>query len=85
LEDWNMTESPTVNSWIHKGELQGIVKKGRADVLKVLEKKLRQPVPEAIRLAVEGTNDPATLERWLDAALEVASYAEFRARVQVPE
>src|SRR5947207_903228 len=82
LEGWQMLESQVVNNWIHQGELKGIVKKGRADLLKLLSAKLPGPVPEPVRLAIEGTNDPDTLDRWFDAALQVQSWADFRAAMQ---
>jgi hypothetical protein len=71
LEGWQMLESQVVNNWLNQGEMRGLVKKGRADLLKVLSARLPGPVPEAIRLAIEGTNDPDTLDRWFDAALHV--------------
>ncbi len=50
----------------------------RANLLKVVRARLQDPVPETIRLAVEGTNDLAVLNLWFDAALAVNSLAELR-------
>ena len=43
---------------------------------------LRLPVLSNVLLAVEGTNDPDTLDRWFDAALRVTNWSEFRAAMK---
>jgi hypothetical protein len=78
LEGWEMKESQYVKGWLKEGEVKGLVTARRTDLLKLLLAKLREPVPEGVRLAVEGTNDPDTLERWFDAALRTGSWADFR-------
>jgi hypothetical protein len=44
----------------------------------VVLSELEDPVPEAVRLAIEGTNDATTLSRWIRAAVKADSMAEFR-------
>jgi hypothetical protein len=78
LEGWEMQESQYIKQWLNEGELKGVVKRGRADLLKLLRAKLHDPVPEEVRLAIEGTNDPDTLDRWYDAALQAGTWPDFR-------
>jgi hypothetical protein len=77
LEGWQMRESQYIKRWESVGEERGLLKKSRAFLLKFL-RQLEDPVPEAVRLAIEGTNDDATLDRWFDAAISAKSMAEFR-------
>src|SRR5436190_23825348 len=69
LENWEMLESKTIAGWRREGELKGIVKNARAVLLEFVRVRLQaDPVPETIRLAVEGTNDPTYSTagtRWL--------------------
>jgi hypothetical protein len=69
LENWEMKESKYLSGIRREGKLIGIVEKSRAVLLQVVRLQLEDPVPEAIRLAVEGTNDPDVLDRWLETAL----------------
>jgi hypothetical protein len=85
LEGWQMLESQVINNWLRQGELKGVVKTRRADLLKLLAARLPGPVPEPVRLAIEGTNDPDTLDRWFDAALHAQTWAEFQAAMPLPE
>src|ERR1700722_12873768 len=64
LEGWEMLESKVIGGWKREGKLEGIVEKARAVLLDVVRVQLQDPVPETIRLAVEGTNSPEILDRW---------------------
>jgi hypothetical protein len=75
LEGWEVRESQYINSI----EDRGVLRKGRADILEVLEFRLQSPVPEEIRLAVNGTNDLPILDRWLRTASIATSYDDFLA------
>jgi hypothetical protein len=75
LEDWGVRESQYTKSIEAKGE----VRARRADILRLLQFRLGTPAPEPIRLAIEGTNDLGTLDRWFDAALSVTSWTGFQA------
>jgi hypothetical protein len=75
LEGWEVRESQYLKSF----EVRGEVKRAQADVLRILQSRLRAPAPEPIRLAIEGTNDLGILDRWFDAALGVTSWADFEA------
>lgn len=77
LEGWQMRESQYIKRWESVGEERGVVATRREVLMKVLGR-LEDPVPESVRLAIEGTNDPATLARWFDVALDAGSMADFR-------
>jgi hypothetical protein len=77
-----MKESQYIRGWLNEGERRGAVEAHRTDLLKLLRARLHDPVPEEIRLAVEGTNDPATLDRWFDVALQADTWATFRAAMK---
>jgi hypothetical protein len=77
LEGWEVRESQYLKSFEAKGE----VRRAREDVLKGLVVRLGSPVPEPIRLAIEGTNDLDTLDRWFRAMFTVNSWAEFEAQM----
>lgn len=64
-----MRESTLIQSWIDRGYRIGTAEVHRDSLLQFIRAKLQGPVPETIRLAAEGTNDPEVLERWFDAAL----------------
>jgi hypothetical protein len=74
LEGWEVRESQYLKSFEARGE----VKRARADLLEGLHLKLGGTVPEPVRLAVEGTNDLNTLERWFRGLFAVNSWAEFQ-------
>jgi hypothetical protein len=77
-----MKESQYINRWRGEGVQIGELRRARADLLEVLAARTGGPAPEAIRLAIEGTNDPDTLRRWLIAASTAGSYADFQAAMR---
>jgi hypothetical protein len=80
-----MQESQVISGWMDRGKNQGVLERGREDLLLVVQRRLASPVPEDLRLAIEGTNDPDVLRRWLGAALDAATLEQFRAAMrQVP-
>jgi len=74
LEGWEVRESQYLKSFEAKGE----VKRARADLLEGLQIRLGTPASEPIRLAIEGTNDLHTIDRWFRAMLTVGSWSEFQ-------
>jgi hypothetical protein len=78
LEGWMERKSMIIDGWIGEGVDKGRLQEKRAAVLRVMGRRLRQDVPEPIRLAVEGTNDLATLDKWLDAAADADNLADLR-------
>ena len=82
LEGWMMKESQYINRWRGEGVQIGELRRARADLLEVLAARTGGQAPDAIRLAIEGTNDPDTLRRWLVAASTAGSYADFQAAMR---
>jgi len=82
LEGWEMLESKVIGTWKRQGELKGTVESKRAYLLDVVRVRLQDPVPETIRLAVEGTNSPEILDRWFQAALRADSLAALLAAMK---
>jgi hypothetical protein len=80
--DWMMRESQLINSWIREGKDLGRLEFARELLLKRL-KRMEDPVPENIRLAVEGTTDLEKLEHWIDAAENARTIAELRHQMQL--
>lgn len=72
-------ESQFLTSILNEGRLDGEVRTLRRETLAFLRDRLANPVPEGIRLAVEGTNDPAILSKWLRLAATSSSLEEFTA------
>jgi hypothetical protein len=82
LEGWMMQESQVINGWIRTGEVKGELKNARESILRLVRRRLVDSVPEDLRLAIEGTNDPQVLSRWFDAALDAETLDQFRAAMR---
>jgi hypothetical protein len=78
LEGWNVRVSQQVLEWQAEAE----VKTRRADLLRLLEKRCKAPVPNDLAEAIQATPDMALLLHWFDAAAEVTTFDEFRAAMQ---
>ncbi len=74
-EDWQVRESEYIKSWERVGEARARLQTMRAFLLTVV-RRVEDPVPESIRLAVEGTTDPDKLDAWIEAALSSAINAQ---------
>lgn len=79
LRGWQMRESQVIKGWMDEGKQIGVVETQRAFLLETLRARFQDPLSETVRVAIDGTNDPATLERWFKAALRANTLAEFRA------
>jgi hypothetical protein len=78
LEGWNVEQSQQVLEW-----QAAAAKRARTDakveyVLRVLRKRTQEVVPTDVQEAIRATEDFDQLDRWLDAAAEASSLAEFR-------
>jgi hypothetical protein len=82
LEGWQVQESQVIRGWIDRGKQEGRVENARAVLLDLVRLRLEDPVPEAVRLAVEGTNDEGTLTRWIQAVALANTLAEFTAAMR---
>jgi hypothetical protein len=69
--------SVSIKRWEKVGEDRATLQTRREVLLEAVTLRLEDPVPEPIRLAIEGTNDLATLLRWHRAALTVGTIADF--------
>jgi hypothetical protein len=76
LEKWIVLESKLIGGYKREGKLQGIVETTRANLLELVRGRFEDPVPEKIRLTVEGTNDPDILDRWFKVAVRATSLAD---------
>lgn len=79
LEGWNVRESQVILRWKREGKQEGLLEARQADLISVLEARLQIALPPELRNAIEGTNDLATLSRWLKNAATASSLDEFRA------
>jgi hypothetical protein len=79
LENWNMRVSQIITEWKKEGELEGRLAARRDDLLLILETRFQLSVPPELKLAIEGTNDPDALSRWMKMALTVPTLDAFRA------
>ncbi len=78
LEGWMVRESQIINGWKKEGRDEGVLLARRAAVLRALRVRFQTTAPDDLRLAIEGTNDPDTLDRWFDAALTASTLDAFR-------
>jgi hypothetical protein len=78
-----MRESQFVKQWRNEGIMQGSVQTMRL-VLRKIARRLEDPIPDVIRLALEWTGDLQTLDRWFDAALDADSIADLRKIMNIP-
>jgi hypothetical protein len=78
LEGWNVRESQLVLEW----QAEARVENQRANVLRLLEKRCKGPVPSDLAQAVQAAQDMDLLLRWFDVAAEASSFDEFRAAMQ---
>jgi hypothetical protein len=81
LEGWNMRESQTILGFIREGEEKGLLVRARADILRSIQLRFSQ-IPQDVRVAIDGTNDIDTLNRWFDSSLTTSSIEEFRAAMK---
>lgn len=78
LEGWNVLESQQVLEW----QAEAVLKSQKANVLRLLEKRCKAPVPSDLVKAIHATQDINLLLRWFDAAVEANTFDDFRAATQ---
>jgi hypothetical protein len=83
LEGWNVRVSQQVLEWQNEARTEAELKTRRADLLLALETRGKGPVPSDLAETIQTTEDMHLLSRWFRAALEVNSFDEFRAAVQL--
>ena len=78
-----MRESQTIKGWMREGEEVGELRKARSSLLKLIVAHLEDPVPEPIRLVIEGTTDVSRLDVWYEAALTAKTVGELRKQMKL--
>jgi hypothetical protein len=78
LEGWNVRVSQQVLEWQAEAELKRL----QADVLRVLERRCKASVPTDISQSVRTATNVDTLSHWLDAAIDAATFDDFRAAIK---
>ena len=77
LKEWNVRESKIVNQWKSEGRVEA----RREDVLKVLQARFPEEVPEEVVQRVNTQEDRNILSDWLIAAATVTTIDQFRAQM----
>jgi hypothetical protein len=76
-EGWKMRESQYIKHWERVGELRAELRTTRSCLLQAIQVLWLDPVPEPIRLVIEGTDDVSKLDTWFHAALRAHSIADL--------
>ena len=82
-EGWMMRESQIIKGWMREGAEIAELRSRREFLLEAVVARLADPVPETIRLAVEGTNDLARLKSWCKAALTAQTISDLRKEMKL--
>jgi hypothetical protein len=78
FEGWNVEHSIQVLEWQAAAAKRARTDAKAEDVLRVLRKRTQSAVPADVEQAIRATEDFDQLDRWIDAAAEASSLAEFR-------
>ena len=78
-----MKVSQQVLEWQAEGRAEGELTTRRAVLLRALERRCKAPVPSDLAAAIQAMLDMKVLAQWFDAALEVDTFDEYRARTQI--
>ncbi len=78
LEGWNVRVPQAIVDWQNEGTL----KNQRANVLRLLEKRCKAPVPSDLANKIEETQEMSLLEALFDAAAVANTFDEFRSAIQ---
>ena len=86
LEGWNVKVSQQVLEWQAEARAEARVeaelKTQRANLLRVLEKRCKAPVPSDLAEAIQATADMNVLTRWFDAAVDANSFDVYRLAIK---
>jgi hypothetical protein len=77
LEDFDMTESQVVNSWIEEAVNQKGLQDARRFLLRLLQQRFPDQVAPEVAETINAQPSLAMLEDWFDKASQVASMADF--------
>jgi hypothetical protein len=82
LEGLNVTESQVVNRWIAQAQTEAKLERGRADVVRILEKRFAGQITAAIVATINAQPSLALLDEWMDAAITATTLEQFLAVVR---
>jgi hypothetical protein len=79
LKGWDMTESQVVNRWVQEARDQALLERGRADLLRLLQKRFPEAVTSEVIATINAQPSLSILDDWFDAAISAYSPAAFLA------
>jgi hypothetical protein len=77
-----MRDSQFLRGFINEGIQEGRLEEKRKTLLRVVQLRLEDPVPDDVRRAIEGTNDLDVLSRGFGAALQAGSLGDLRSSMK---
>ncbi len=78
LEDWNVERSEITLEWEARGEARGELNRMRADLLRVLQVRFGESLPEDVTKAIQAQANLTTLDAWFTCALTAGNLDELR-------
>jgi hypothetical protein len=78
-----MRESQYIKKFEQRGKEKGELVRAREALLDVIGARFKVPVPEPMRLAIEGTTDPDLLRSWLLVAVQAETLNELRSNMKI--
>jgi hypothetical protein len=79
LEDWTVTESPLLNSWIQQAEDRTRLEQGREWLVAFLQARFPADLAPDVIEAINQQPSASLLSSWYKSALAAQSYADFLA------
>jgi hypothetical protein len=79
LEDWTVTESPLLNSWLQQAADRKALEQGREWLVDCLQTRFPADVTPEVIATINQQPSVSLLRAWYKAALVSGSYAEFLA------
>jgi hypothetical protein len=71
-------KSKIIEGWKKEGAEEGALKTKREDLLRFISARWKEPTPEVLRRAIDGTTDITVLDQWIDAAATARTLAALR-------
>jgi hypothetical protein len=79
LEDWTVTESPLLNSWLQQAADRSRLEERREALLDYLQARFPADLTPEVIATINQQPSVSLLRAWYKAALVAGSYAEFLA------
>ncbi len=77
LEEWKMTESPLMNSWIEKAQQDAKLEQAREDLIQVLNIRFPNQISKEVLETIHQQPSLTMLHDWFRSAVGMASLADF--------